>query len=224
MFDVPPEPDDPPPHADRPAAAHSRIVQARTDNLARLRPLTNGNPSKIHANNGLILRTSRRAAVVWDWVAIVTVKVACVFPVRLKLHVRHILRSEPDGQRKSIYHRHTVGRRHNEHSGRRSAGEIFSIDQPCARLLGHRFIYLQQFARECILQFQPFQLDPKVGLLSCLLSRATRLPLRICPSSRPRPPTNLQPLWIISPEFAALVFERRLASALSVRGSNSGRL
>jgi hypothetical protein len=85
VFDVPPEPDDPPPHADRLAATHNRIVQARTDNLARLRLLTNGKPSKIHATSGLMLRTSRSAAVVWDWVAIVTVKVAGVFPVRLKL-------------------------------------------------------------------------------------------------------------------------------------------
>jgi hypothetical protein len=85
VFDVPPEPDDPPPHADSPAAAHKRIVQVRTNSLVRLRLLTNGNPSKMHANSGLMLRASRRAAVVWDWVAIVTVKVAGVFAVRLKL-------------------------------------------------------------------------------------------------------------------------------------------
>ena len=78
----------------------------------------------------------------------------------LKLHLRHILRPEPDGQPQCIYRRHTIGRKHNQHSGRRSAGEIFSVDQPCTRLLGHRFIYLQQFARECLLQFQPFQFEP----------------------------------------------------------------
>lgn len=82
---VPPEPVDPPPQDERPTIAKNRIVEVRTTILVRLRLLTNGNPSKMQANSGLMLLRSRIAAVVCDWVAMVRVKDAGVFPVRFKL-------------------------------------------------------------------------------------------------------------------------------------------